>query len=169
MDEPHKEHKKDAPRSVSIAILSISSTRTLENDKSGLLLKALFEEAGHKVVSHTVVKDDVRKIRDAVRGHASDRNVDSIVTTGGTGLTSDDFTTRSIRPLFESELSGFVPIFMLLSYEDVGPACMVSQPIAGIINRKPVFCLPGSSKARELAARKIIVPELPHMMRHLSF
>ncbi len=169
MRPSHHEHKKQAPKSVNIAILSFSSTRTLENDKSGLLLKRIFEEAGHKVVSHQVIKDNVEQIQKAVREQAADENVHSIVTTGGTGLTSDDFTTQSVRPLFDREISGFVPIFMLLSYEDVGPACMVAQPIAGIINRKPIFCLPGSSKACELATEKILLQEIPHMIRHLSF
>jgi len=165
----HIEHKKSAPRSVRIALLSCSSTRTVETDTSGLCLKRILEEAGHRVLAHEVVKDNQREIAEAVTRLVSLQDVEAVVTTGGTGLTSDDVTIESIRPLFEKEFSGFGALFVQLSYPDVGAACILSRATAGSIRRKPVICLPGSEKACELAARSIIVPELAHMVKHLGY
>ncbi|MBI4772592.1 MAG: molybdenum cofactor biosynthesis protein MoaB [Deltaproteobacteria bacterium] len=163
-DHPHREH---APSSVAVAILSVSTSRNLEQDKSGDLIRDLLEDRGHRVTGREMVKDDVTLIRNAF-GRLLGTAARAIVVTGGTGITPTDVTVEALHPLLDKELTAFGSLFTQLSYEEIGPAAILSRATAGVTNNKAVFCIPGSSKACRLAMEKIILPELTHLIAHLE-
>ena len=164
----HEEHKAKAHKTVNFAIVTISSSRKLENDESGNLIKRILERHNHKVISHTVVPDDADAIKEHVKDLINKEDVEAIITNGGTGLAKEDLTIEAIRPLFEKELIGFNSLLAQLSYESIGPSTILSRATAGTINKKVIFCLPGSPKACGLAVGEIIVQEAGHIVKHLS-
>ncbi|CAM4157123.1 molybdenum cofactor biosynthesis protein B [Bacillus manliponensis] len=162
------EHKKEAPSSVRCKVITVSDTRTKETDKSGQLLHELLIEAGHIVTSYEIVKDDQESIQQAVLAGCKQENVDVILTNGGTGITKRDVTIEAVGVLLQKEIVGFGELFRMLSYtEDIGSAAMLSRAIAGTIERKVVFSMPGSSGAVRLAMNKLILPELGHITYEL--
>jgi len=163
-DHPHREN---APSSVGVAVLSVSTSRNLEQDKSGDLIRDLLVGKGHRVTDREVVKDEVTLIRKAFErllGTAAR----AIIVTGGTGITPSDVTVEALRPLLDKELTAFGSLFTQLSYGEIGPAAILSRATAGVVRNKAVFCIPGSSKACRLAMEKIILPELSHLIAHLE-
>jgi len=158
------EHKHKAKRSVACAVVTISDTRDLSVDGSGQSIVALLEAAGHVVRVRELVRDDVIDIRSLVRALCARTDVDAVITTGGTGVSARDNTYEAVGSLFDRRLDGFGELFRYLSYADVGPAAMLSRATAGIIERTPVFVLPGSTAACTLAMEKLIVPELGHVV-----
>jgi molybdenum cofactor biosynthesis protein B len=162
----HAEHRADAPKTLDVAVLSISTTRSLENDDSGHWIAQGAEGQGHNVVFHDVIPDDADAIRRAVTQVLADRAPHAVIVTGGTGLSPLDVTIEAIKPLFAKELSAFAVLFAQLSHEEIGSAAILSRATAGIIGRSIVFCIPGSLKACQLACKKLIFPELGHIIRH---
>ena len=159
-------HKSHAPKSLKIAVLSISTTRKLENDKSGSWIKKQARKEGHEVVIHQVVTDDKTAITEALT-HVIDRvGPDAVIMTGGTGLSPKDVTIEAVRPLLDKELSAFGPVFAQLSFEEIDSAAIMSRATAGIISGAVVFCMPGSLKACKLACNQLIFPELGHILKH---
>ncbi len=130
-----------------IAVLSVSDTRTLEDDKSGAALAGMLTAEGHVLAERAVVKDDVAHIRAKVSGWIASPEVDCIITTGGTGLTGRDVTPEAVRPLIDKEIDGFAVLMHLLSYEKVGTSTMQSRSLGGVAGGTYVFCLPGSPGA----------------------
>ncbi len=160
------EHKKQAPKKASIAILSVSSTRNLENDESGQWIKNSAIAAGHEVLFHHVVQDDFNEIREAVTRWVKDSTVQIIILTGGTGIARKDVTIEAVHPLFEKELTGFAVLFTQLSFKEIGGAAMLSRTTGGIVGNTVVFCIPGSLNACKLACNELILPELGHLIKH---
>jgi molybdenum cofactor biosynthesis protein B len=132
---------------VRIAILTVSDTRTLEDDTSGQTLADRAVEAGHHLSARKLVKDDIRAIRHVVRDWTNRSDIDVIITTGGTGLTGNDVTIEAMRPLFEKEIDGFGILFHMISFPKVGTSTVQSRATAGIMKGKYIFCLPGSPGA----------------------
>jgi len=132
---------------VRIAVLTISNTRTLEDDASGQTLADRISQAGHALSARKVVKDDVRAIRHVIRDWTNRNDIDAIITTGGTGLTGDDVTIEAVRPLFEKEIDGFGTLFHIISFPKIGTSTIQSRATAGIMKGKYIFCLPGSPGA----------------------
>ena len=132
---------------VSIAVLTMSDTRALEDDKSGAALVELIGKAGHKLADRAIVKDDIPQIRAQVMRWIADPQIDVVITTGGTGFTGRDITPEAIRPLFEKEIDGFSTIFHLISYEKVATSTIQSRACAGVAGETYIFCLPGSPGA----------------------
>jgi len=165
------EHKKHAVTPVNAAVITLSTSRAKEKDpapdKSGDVIQKLLEKQGHVVVSRQLLPDGKPRLRAAVRKLAEDENVQVIITTGGTGLSPTDVTIEAVRNLLEKELPGFNALFTQLSYAQVKSAAILSRAIAGSINGKIVFCLPGSPRACELAMESIILPELGHIFHML--
>ncbi|MDE0853748.1 MAG: molybdenum cofactor biosynthesis protein B [Nevskia sp.] len=143
-----------------IAVLTVSDTRTLQDDKSGTLLAERIEAAGHRLAARVIVSDDRFRIRAQLGNWLIADGVDAIITTGGTGLTGRDLVPEAVRPLLERITDGFGELFRWLSYEDIGPSAIQSRALAGSANGRLVFCLPGSRGACELAWDKIIAPQL---------
>jgi molybdopterin adenylyltransferase len=156
-------------KAVRIAVLTVSDTRTFEDDKSGAVLAASIAEAGHQLAERKIVKDDVSEIR-AVVGHwAADPEIDVVITTGGTGLTGRDVTPEAIRPLFEKEIDGFSVVMHLISFEKIGTSTVQSRSLAGVISGTYVFCLPGSPGACRDAWEGILKAQLDFRHRPCNF
>lgn len=165
---PAGEHRAAGPSSLGIAIVTVSDTRGPAEDKSGALLRELFTKAGHHADEPKIVKDDAAEIRVAVQAAAGDDAVRAIVVNGGTGIAKRDVTIEAITPMLDKTLPGFGEIFRALSYEEIGAAAILSRAVAGSMGRRMVFVLPGSSNAVRLAAEKLILPELGHLVRELD-
>lgn len=161
-----QQHREAAPNVLRIAILTISDSRTLDTDKSGLFLQQAMESAGHQVTSRSIVKDDIEQIRGAIHQLSSDDDLDAVLLTGGTGLSPRDRTPEAVAPLLDAEIPGFGELFRMLSYQEIGAASMLSRAMAGRMGKLLIFCLPGSTNAVRLAAEKLLVPELPHLVHH---
>ena len=157
------EHKSYAPQLLAFAVLTASDSRTDEDDGSGRRIVAMATAAGHKIVGRTVVKDDQRSIRSAVK-EALKSGADVVVLNGGTGFAGRDVSVEAVEPLLERMIEGFGELFRMLSFEQVGPAAMLSRAVAGVAGRSVVFVLPGSPKAVELAMTKLILPEAAHLL-----
>jgi molybdenum cofactor biosynthesis protein B len=157
-----KAHQHSAPRRVSCAVLVVSDTRTSESDGSGALIRRCVEGAGHDVAVQRIIPDDGERIAFFVRSFADDSTVDAVIVTGGTGLAPRDNTTDAVTELFTRKIDGFGELFRVLSYQEIGPAAMLSRAVAGLINDTLLFALPGSPAACELALQKLILPELGH-------
>lgn len=161
----HLEHKAGAPRTTRCFVLTISDTRTEESDTGGRLICSLLREAGHHIVEKQIVNDDPERVRDAVRRQLDNADVQVIITTGGTGISSRDSTVEAIDALLDKRLEGFGELFRMLSYHDVGAAAMMSRATAGVASGRVLFALPGSEAAVRLAMTKLIVPELGHLVK----
>ena len=151
------------PRSLRIAVLTISDTRTEATDTSGKLLVERLSDAGHKLEEKAIVPDHCYRIREIVSRWIADESVGIVITTGGTGLTGRDGTPEAVRPLFDKEIAGFGELFRWLSYEDIGSAALLSRAVAGLARGRVVFVIPGSRGAVQLALEKLILPELGHL------
>ena len=163
-----QDHKSHAPTSVSCFVLTVSDTRTEANDTGGQAIRELLQSGGHTVTGHAIVRDDPDTVTSTVTGRLADARTQVIVTTGGTGITSRDGTFEAIDRLFDKRLTGFGELFRMLSYEQIGPAAMMSRAIAGTAQGKAIFVLPGSPDAVRLAMTKLILPELGHVVQQLS-
>jgi molybdopterin adenylyltransferase len=163
-----QEHKAYAPVSISCFVLTVSDTRTETNDTGGQAIRQLLESGGHSVTGHAIVRDDPDAVVRTVNGWLEDARTRVIITTGGTGITSRDGTFEAIDGLLEKRLTGFGELFRMLSYDQIGPAAMMSRATAGTVKGKAIFALPGSPDAVTLAMTKLILPELGHVVQQLS-
>lgn len=161
------EHKKHAPRSATIGIVSVSTTRSLADDRSGHWIAGQARDHGHKVNYHAVIPDDAEIIARTVKILIADPHIQAVILTGGTGISAQDVTIEAVRPLMNKELVAFAPLFAQLSYTQIGSAALMSRSTAGIIDQTIVFCLPGSLKACQLACEELIFPEIGHLMHHI--
>jgi molybdopterin adenylyltransferase len=161
------EHRKAAPASVRVGILSVSTTRAFENDESGLWIAQRAKKEGHEVRYHEVVTDEITAIREAVLKAIRENDLRALLITGGTGITRKDVTIEAVKPLFAKEMTAFGAIFAQLSYEEIDAAAMLSRASAGVIGETVVFCMPGSKKACQLACKALIFPELGHVVAHV--
>jgi molybdenum cofactor biosynthesis protein B len=132
---------------VRIAVLTVSDTRTLKDDKSGDTLSQLIAAAGHVLSHRALLRDDRAAIRAKVEGWIADADVDVVITTGGTGFTGRDVTPEAVKPLFEKEIDGFSAIFHQISFAKVGTSTIQSRACGGVANGTYIFCLPGSPGA----------------------
>ena len=159
------EHRKTAVAGVRCAVLTISDTRALETDVSGRLIVELLEGAGHVVAKRQILRDEPMDVHETVVALLGD--VEALITTGGTGITSRDSTYEAVAGLLEKRLDGFGELFRALSYEEIGSAAMLTRAVAGIARGTAVFILPGSEHAVRLGMTKLILPELGHVVREL--
>lgn len=160
----------DLGRNIKCAVLTVSDTRNVETDKGGKLvldfLKALNTEVAPEC--YTIVKDDISQIQAQVSSWLQE-GVEVIITTGGTGIAQRDCTIEAIRPLLEKEIEGFGELFRYLSYvEDVGSRALLSRAIGGTVGHQLIFCFPGSTGAVTLGMKKLIMPELNHLVHELN-
>ena len=159
----YQEHKSKAPGSTKCAVITISHTRTEENDDSGRIIRQKLEEKGHKIVASHILKDDAILVRDEIQRLLSDEAIQVIITNGGTGISQKDVTIEAISPLLEKRLDGFGEIFRFLSYQEIGSGSIMSRAMAGTARGKVIICTPGAVGAVELALEKLILPEIGHM------
>jgi molybdenum cofactor biosynthesis protein B len=161
-------HRAEAPRSVRCYVLTVSDTRTEENDTSGRAIADLLSAAGHAVAGRAIVKDDPASVRATIERHLASGAVQAIIVTGGTGITSRDSTFEAVDALLEKRLDGFGELFRMLSFEQIGPAAMMSRASAGLAAGKLVVSLPGSEAAVRLAMERLLLPELGHLVQQAS-
>jgi len=154
---------------VRIAVLTISNTRTLEDDTSGETLTERVTAAGHALSARKIVKDDIRAIRAVIRDWTNRDDIDVIVSTGGTGLTGHDVTVEAMRPLFEKEIDGFSALFHAISFQKIGTSTVQSRATAGIMKGKYIFCLPGSPGACKDGWDEILKPQFDYRHRPCNF
>ncbi len=150
---------------LTIAVLTISDSRTEATDKSGALLVGRLESAGHHLAEKRIVADDIYAIRAIVSGWVADQDVNAVISTGGTGVTGRDGTPEAVQPLLDKEIEGFGEMFRSLSYEDIKTSTLQSRALAGVANATYIFCLPGSSGACKTAWDTIIAAQLDYRTR----
>lgn len=154
---------------LSIAVLTVSDTRTLEDDKSGATLVERLTKAGHRLADRAIVPDDVQAIRAKVKGWIADPAVDAVITTGGTGFTGRDVTPEAIEPLFEKRMDGFSAVFHRISYDKIGTSTIQSRATAGVAGATFIFVLPGSPGACKDAWDGILQAQLDYRHRPCNF
>jgi molybdenum cofactor biosynthesis protein B len=154
---------------VRIAVLTVSDTRSLAEDKSGDTLAAMIVADGHQLAARSLVKDDISAIRQTIEGWIADAGIDVVITTGGTGFTGRDVTPEAIKPLFEKEIDGFSTVFHMLSYAKVGTSTIQSRACGGLAQGTYIFCLPGSPGACKDAWNGILKFQLDNRHRPCNF
>jgi molybdenum cofactor biosynthesis protein B len=168
------EHKKTVPKKIRFALLVISDSRYKQHeehkevdDESSSKARQILEEKGHEISTREIVPDESTKILEHVLALIEREDCDAILTIGGTGLSKRDVTIESVKKLIEKEVVGFGEIFRNLSYQKIGTPAILSRALAGIIQNKVIFCLPGSPQSVELGIRDLILPEIGHMLKHI--
>lgn len=159
----HDHHHAHDLDSMGVAVLTVTSSRSLDEDPAGDAIEVAFENEGHEVVIRELLRDEYDSIQGTVQRLVDRDDTDIVVTTGGTGITPDDVTVEAVRPLLGKRLPGFGELFRALSREEIGTRVVGTRATAGIADGTPVFCLPGSENAARLGAQEVIVPEAPHL------
>lgn len=167
-----QQHREAAPDRVQVAVVTVSDSRTRENDTGGDTAEELFRGAGHEVVHREVVRDDPPRIKELLLGLLGRADVDAVMTTGGTGISGRDTTYEVASALIEKRLDGFGELFRMLSYEEIGSAAMLSRAVAGSVvveasASKLLACLPGSRNAVRLGVERLLAPEISHIVFEL--
>ena len=152
-----------------IAVLTVSDTRSFDDDKSGATLVERIEKAGHAVAARAIVTDDVDKIRAQVKAWIADPAVDVIISTGGTGFTGRDVTPDAVEPLFEKRMDGFATLFLMVSHAKIGTSAVQTRATAGVAGATYIFCLPGSPGACRDAWDEILLHQLDYRYRPCNF
>jgi molybdenum cofactor biosynthesis protein B len=152
-----------------IAVLTVSDTRSLGEDKSGATLAERIEKAGHTVAARAIVTDDAEKIRAQVKAWIADPAIDVVITTGGTGFTGRDVTPEALEPLFEKRMEGFSTLFLMVSHAKIGTSAIQTRATAGVAGATYIFCLPGSPGACRDAWDEILVHQLDYRYRPCKF
>ena len=152
-----------------IAVLTVSDTRALAEDRSGSTLAERIEKSGHALAARAIVTDDAEKIRAQVKAWIADPAVDVVITTGGTGFTGRDVTPEAIEPLFEKRMDGFVTLFLIVSHAKIGTSAIQTRATAGVAGATYIFCLPGSPGACRDAWDEILVHQLDYRYRPCNF
>lgn len=154
---------------VSIAVLTVSDTRELADDKSGAALAELIENAGHRLAARAIVKDEIAEIRARVLAWVADPSIDVVITTGGTGFTGRDVTPEAIRPLFDKEIDGFSTVFHMISFQKIETSTIQSRACAGLVGETYIFCVPGSPGACRDAWNGILQWQLDNRHQPCNF
>jgi len=154
---------------LNIAVLTLTDTRTFENDTSGQALEDMLTEAGHNIAARELCKDDIYASRAIVSRLIADESIDVILTTGGTGLTNRDSTPEALRPLFDNAIEGFGELFRQVSYEEIGTSTIQSRAVAGLANQTLIFCMPGSTGACRTGWNRILAEQLDSRHRPCNF
>ena len=164
MSQSTTQHRGESPKTVRCAVVTISDTRTIETDRGGALIVEMLEASGHAVSSRHIVRDDPAEIEPLVRQLADRQTTDAVLMTGGTGIAARDRTFETVSGLLTKAMPGYGELFRMLSYEDIGPAAMLSRAVGGVLNEVIVLTMPGSVAAVRLAMEKLIVPEIGHLV-----
>jgi molybdenum cofactor biosynthesis protein B len=163
--DSEQEHKQQTPTAVGCFIITISDTRTDATDTSGQAISDLLAAAGHQVLGRVILKDDASLVRGTIERLLARPEVQVVISTGGTGITSRDTTFEAVDALLEKRLDGFGELFRMLSFEQIGAAAMLSRATAGLAGGRIIVALPGSEPAVRLAMEKLLLPELGHLVQ----
>lgn len=164
-----KEHEYNQDKPLNVAVLTVSDTREAATDRGGDKVRHMLEEAGHFITTSAITKDDREDIQVTMKEWLALEAIDAIITTGGSGLGFRDITVEAIEPYFTKKIVGFGELFRMISYtEDVGSKALLSRAEAGISKEKVIYILPGSVKAVYLAMKKLVLPELHHIVHEIT-
>jgi molybdenum cofactor biosynthesis protein B len=164
----YSDHVRDSKDlGVRCAIITLSDTRTTDTDKSGQRIRHLLESSKHQVARYSLIRDDPSALRALLTEILASQDIDAVITNGGTGISRRDTTVEVVESLLTQTLPGFGELFRMLSYQDIGSGAMLSRAVGGVASGKPLFALPGSTGAVELAMTKLILPELKHLAHEL--
>jgi len=162
--------KKNTPfRPLNISVLTVSDTRSIEEDTSGAALIELLTSAGHSLIDRQLTRDDIYDMRAVVSNWIASKNIHVVLITGGTGFHSRDSTPEAMFPLFDKQVEGFGELFRQVSYEEIGTSTIQSRAVAGLANKTLIFCLPGSTGACRTAWKKIIAEQLDSTTQPCNF
>ena len=159
------DHSRDPSTTGGLAVLTLSDTRTIDNDAGGKLVVELATAVGHRVVERVILKEEPDQIVATVQQFANDTQVDAILITGGTGIAQRDSTYEIVAQLLTQEIPGYGELFRYLSFKEIGPAAMLSRAQGGLIENTIVLTMPGSPGAVRLAMEQLILPELGHLLQ----
>lgn len=162
-------HHSDKKESLTVAVLTVSDTRTEENDTSGQYLAETLKSAGHALFEKKIVPDDIYQLRAEVSRWIAEPEVQVVITTGGTGFSGRDSTPEALAPLFDKEVEGFGELFRAISYEEIGSSTIQSRALAGLANNTLICCVPGSTGACRTAWEKILSEQLDAGYRPCNF
>ena len=162
-------HKDADFIALNIAVLTLSDSRTFENDTSGQYLVDALEAAGHHIAARELCKDDIYASRAVVSAWIADPGIDVVISTGGTGMTRRDSTPEALKPLFDRTIEGFGELFRQLSYDEIGSSTVQSRALAGLANQTLIFCLPGSTGACRTGWERILKEQLDSRHRPCNF
>ena len=163
----HRHGSRTAPP-VAVGLLTVSDTRTPESDRSGQAVTRLLEAEGHSVFGYRILPDEPDRIGSLLREWLAEPGCAMVIVNGGTGISRRDRTFDAVSALYDQRLDGFGELFRVLSYEEIGSGAMLSRASAGVVRGKPLFSLPGSTAAVELAMTRLILPELGHLLAELA-
>ncbi|MGV6807369.1 MAG: molybdenum cofactor biosynthesis protein B [bacterium] len=156
-------------RTLNIAVLTVSDTRTPETDTSGQYLAEALAQEGHNLREGAIVKDDIYLIRAKISAWIADPDIHAVITTGGTGFSGRDSTPEAVEPLFDKTIEGFGELFRQLSYNEIGSSTIQSRAVAGLANQTAIFCLPGSTGACRTGWENIVGPQLDSTCKPCNF
>jgi molybdenum cofactor biosynthesis protein B len=165
MSESAREHRAQSPKQVRCAVVTVSDTRTLADDTGGQLVVDKLQRAGHEVTARDIIPDEPARMTALVQSLCRDDDVDAILLTGGTGISSRDRTFETISAMLTRPLLGYGELFRMLSFQEIGPAAMLSRAMGGVAGRTVILTMPGSPAAVRLAMERLILPELGHLVR----
>jgi len=165
MSQVANEHRADAPRQLACAVITVSDSRTLYTDTGGQLVCDLLAEADISLAAREITPDEPATIRTLLERFRDDPNIDAVLLTGGTGISSRDQTCETVSALLTKPLVGYGELFRMLSFQEIGAAAMLSRAIGGLMERTVVLTMPGSPAAVRLAMERLILPELRHLVR----
>lgn len=164
--ESTQEHRRQAAKPITVSILTVSDTRTLENDLGGQLIAELIEASGNSILHRAIVVDETQSIRKAAKEMIEADGCEALLVTGGTGLAARDCTPESIESLYDATIPGYGELFRMLSFSEIGSASMLSRASGGRVGKKVILTMPGSPAGVRLAMEKLIVPEIAHLVHH---
>lgn len=164
----HLEHRATSPAHIRCYVLTISDTRTEEDDTGGQLLRNLLVQDGHEVIGHAIVRDEAASVRAAIERQLDIKEVQAVITTGGTGISRRDGTYEVVSGLIEKRIDGFGELFRTLSFNEIGPSAMLSRACAGVAKGSILISLPGSQNAVRLGMTRLVLPELGHLVREVN-
>jgi molybdenum cofactor biosynthesis protein B len=165
-----QDHVVEASRvgALGFAVITLSDTRTDATDESGRFIKNALADAGHHVVLYRVLREDRVKIKSTLQDCLADHQVNAVITNGGTGISSRDSTIEVMASMLDKQIDGFGELFRSLSYQEIGPAAMMSRALGGIAKNRVLFAIPGSTNAVRLAMEKLILPQAAHIFWELN-
>jgi molybdopterin adenylyltransferase len=165
MSQSAAEHRSQSPTSLGCAVVTVSDTRTDATDTGGRAVVDYLVHAGHRVVDRRIVRDEPDEMRPLLLAYRDRTDIDAVLLTGGTGMTSRDQTPETVAGLLTKALPGYGELFRMLSFQEIGAAAMLSRAVGGLLGGTVILTMPGSPAAVHLAMQKLILPELPHLVR----
>ncbi|MEZ4523414.1 MAG: molybdenum cofactor biosynthesis protein B [Thermomicrobiales bacterium] len=168
MSQSVEEHREAAPDSIVCAVVTVSDSRDESSDRSGRIMIDSLEKAGHRIALYRIVRDEPSEIEDILAACRAQQEIQAVLFNGGTGIASRDTTFDVVSRAIDKELPGFGELFRMLSWDEIGPAAMLSRATAGVFSGRLLFSTPGSSNAVRLAMDKLIIPELGHLVYEVT-